>query len=275
MQANNSGSQSRCQPLRSRAWKNHYDACATRVFDGFIFGHGIIRNLRASQLARMRRETRFERSNKSKFEVTGELIASAISPFGVAVDATLAEQIRTFTKLLLLWHEKVGLTTITEPREILERHFGESFFGARAVPISHGRLADVGSGAGFPGLAIKLLVPQLEVILIESNNRKAAFLGEVIRRLKLSGVRVEAKPFTELPGPSPRFDYICSRALGNVKNLLEWSIGAFTPDGRLALWLGRKDAQEIASHPGWMWTDPISIPHSKQRVILVGVPAKE
>lgn len=222
----------------------------------------------------MKRETRFERSNKSRLEVTDELIASAISPFRVAVDPSLGEQIRSFTKLLLLWNEKVGLTSITDPREILERHFGESFFGARTVPISHGRLADVGSGAGFPGLAIKLFVPEVEVIVIESNNRKAAFLGEVIRCLKLNGVRVEARRFEDLSGSDQRFDYICSRALGNVERLLEWSVKALARNGKLVLWLGQKDAEEIASHSGWIWLDPIPIPQSKQRVILVGLLAR-
>lgn len=223
----------------------------------------------------MRRETGSEGSSKGKLELTDELIASAISPFGVAVDPILGEQIRTFTRLLLVWNEKVRLTGIEEPREILERHFGESFFGARGVPISDGRLADVGTGAGFPGLAIKLLVPQLEITLIESNNRKAAFLGEVVRRLKLSAVRIEARRFEELSGPAGQFDYICSRALGNVEKLLKWSAKALVGNGKLMLWLGQKDAQEISSHPGWMWSEPVPIPLSKQRVVLVGVPARK
>lgn len=236
------------------------DACATTAFDG--------------KLDIVRRKASVKQPENRKSEITDELISSALSPFAVAVDPTSAEQIRTFTELLLHWNEKVGLTTVTEPREILERHFGESFFGARAVPISHGRLADVGSGAGFPGLPIKLLVPSVEVILIESNKRKAVFLAEVVRTLKLSGICIEARRFEDLQGPAWQFDYVCSRALGNVEKLLAWSSNVLNPDGQLVLWLGLRDAREISSRSQWIWAEPILVPVSKQRVILAGSPVR-
>src|SRR5260370_8789673 len=103
-------------------------------------------------------------------------IAKALTPFNVGPSATLADSIRKYADLLLLWNHKVNLTSITNPREILARHFGESLFAASAVPISAGRLADVGSGAGFPGLALKLFVPDLEVFLVESVMKTATFL---------------------------------------------------------------------------------------------------
>ena len=84
----------------------------------------------------------------------------------------------------------MSLTTVTNPNEILKFHFGESLFAAPAAQISDGRLADVGSGAGFPGLAIRILVEPLEVMLIESNTKKAAFLSEVSRELCLKDVEV-------------------------------------------------------------------------------------
>src|SRR5207244_13631657 len=100
------------------------------------------------------------------------------------------EGIRKYMDLLLLWNHKVSLTSIVDPGEILARHFGESMFAAAKFSILKGRLADVGSGAGFPGLALKIIRPELHVTLIEANAKKSAFLAEVVRDLGLIGVDV-------------------------------------------------------------------------------------
>src|SRR6266851_5084734 len=98
-------------------------------------------------------------------------------------------QIQQYIKILLAWNDKVNLTAIRDPLEILYRHFCESMFAGISVPIERGRLADVGSGGGFPGLPLKILRPGLQVFLIESNLKKATFLAEVIRELGLKGAQ--------------------------------------------------------------------------------------
>src|SRR5271155_1161393 len=108
-------------------------------------------------------------------------IEKALAPYGLRVSPGLSASIRGYIAILLRWNSKISLTTVVEPLEILKFHFGESFFAAAAVPITHSRLADVGSGAGFPGLPLAMLIPQLEVVLIESNLKKATFLSEGIR----------------------------------------------------------------------------------------------
>src|SRR6202165_197551 len=95
-------------------------------------------------------------------EQMGEILA----PFGVEL---AGEQIAAFSKyldLLIRWNRVVSLTAVNDPEEIVERHFGESIFAASVVPLN-GRLADVGSGAGFPGVPLKILDPQLEALLLE------------------------------------------------------------------------------------------------------------
>src|SRR5881275_2887369 len=92
-------------------------------------------------------------------------------------------QIQQYIRILLVWNEKVNLTAIRDPLEILYRHFCESMFAAVAVPLVAGRLADVGSGGGFPGLPLRIFRPELQVLLIESNIKKATFLAEVVREL--------------------------------------------------------------------------------------------
>ncbi len=129
-------------------------------------------------------------NSKEPIPVTDAVIQRTLAPYGVPVSAQLAGAIRCYIELLLLWNQKINLTAIRKPREILERHFGESIFAAHAVAISAGRLADLGSGAGFPGLALKLVCPGLTVQLIEANTKKAVFLSEVCRVLNLSGVEI-------------------------------------------------------------------------------------
>src|SRR5450755_4300804 len=108
-------------------------------------------------------------------------MAMALEPYGVALSSAMAVAIRKYIDLLLVWNEKISLTAITSEIDILRYHFGESLFALGAIPINSGRLADLGTGAGFPGLALKIASPSMELTLIESNRKKCAFLGEIVR----------------------------------------------------------------------------------------------
>src|SRR6266699_5857055 len=89
-------------------------------------------------------------------------------------------QIQQYTEILWAWNEKVNLTAIRDPLEMLYRHFCESMFGASLLPVENCRLADVGSGGGFPGIPLKIIRTDLQVFLVESNFKKATFLAEVV-----------------------------------------------------------------------------------------------
>jgi 16S rRNA (guanine527-N7)-methyltransferase len=119
-----------------------------------------------------------------------ETIRRALGEFQITADDTQVQQIQQYIDILLAWNDKVNLTAIRDPIEILHRHFCESMYAAAAVPVEKGRLADVGSGGGFPGLPLKIIRPGLQVFLIESNIKKATFLAEVIRELGLIDARV-------------------------------------------------------------------------------------
>ncbi len=123
-------------------------------------------------------------------EVSEELIQSRLAAFGCQCSPGMVESVKRYVQVLQLWNRRISLTSLKDTEDILTRHFGESLFAVRTVPILHGRLADVGSGGGFPGLPIKMAAPEVDLVLIESNARKVAFLSEVIRSLGLTGVRV-------------------------------------------------------------------------------------
>ena len=199
-------------------------------------------------------------------------IARILKEYGVEVSPGLCRSIRTYMDVLLKWNQKVSLTSVTSPEEIVGRHFGESLFALHAVPLRPRRLVDVGSGAGFPGLALKLVLAETEVTLIEANVKKAAFLLEVVRQLGLKQVSVSRIRTEEMELHGPIADCVTVRAIGNFAELLEWSTRALEPNGKLVLWLGAEGAAGVAQHTGWSWSQPLPIPKSARRVLLVGSP---
>jgi 16S rRNA (guanine527-N7)-methyltransferase len=193
-----------------------------------------------------------------------------------------------YLDLLLRWNARLNLTSVRDARGIVTRHIGESWFAAERLLPDPGaclRAVDVGSGAGFPGLPLKLYAPRLELTLIESQHKKATFLRETIRLLGLSGASVFAGRAETFPGKAElvtlraveRFEQILPIAAA----LLDRGSGAAGGNGshdtvvppRLALLIG---ASQIARArkllPSCRWEEPVSIPQSASRVLAVGVP---
>ena len=158
------------------------------------------------------------------------IIRKALSDFHIEVNETQVGQIQEYMKLLLAWNDKVNLTAIREPLDILHRHFCESMFPAKLVDLNGCRIADIGTGGGFPGLPLKILMPNAQIALVESSIKKATFLAEVIRTLGLNGVHVVVSRYEELGEEIAPIDYLCARALGDFGGFLKWaatnSVGA-------------------------------------------------
>ncbi|MGA8151508.1 MAG: 16S rRNA (guanine(527)-N(7))-methyltransferase RsmG [Terriglobales bacterium] len=184
--------------------------------------------------------------------------------------------ISTYIDLLLHWNARVNLTAIRQPEAIVTRHFGESLFAAHhllpslppAPPASAGRLSDIGSGAGFPGLAIKMWAPDLAVTLIESTHKKATFLREVIRTLTLTDVDVFPGRAEDFSTPSK---LVTLRAVERFEQILPIAVHLVADRGRLALLIGEaqaKRARELA--PELRWSEAVPIPLSANRVLLIG-----
>jgi 16S rRNA (guanine(527)-N(7))-methyltransferase RsmG len=199
-------------------------------------------------------------------------IQRAAGEFGLTVTSDQSQHIQQYTRVLLAWNDKINLTAIRDPLEILYRHFCESMYGATVLPVEKCRLADVGSGAGFPGLALKIMRPDLEVFLVESNVKKATFIAEVIRELGLTDAKVLVGRFEELGEEVAPLDFVCSRALGEFPLFLDWAGSPQVLARNVLLWLGRRDLDEVRAVRGWVWDAPLPMPHSLQRLLLRGAP---
>jgi len=143
-------------------------------------------------------------------------------------------------------------------------------YAAEAIPVQGGRLADVGSGGGFPGLPLKIIRPDLRVFLVESNLKKATFLAEVVRELGLNDTQVLVRRYEELHEEIAPLDYVCSRALGEFPAFLDWAASDQIGAKQVILWIGARDLPEIQKISTWDWGEPIQVPHSLRRLLLVG-----
>ena len=201
---------------------------------------------------------------------SSDTIHRALAEFRLSASDKQVQQIQQYMGMLLKWNEAVNLTAIRAPLEILYRHFCESMFAASVVPLDNGRLADVGSGGGFPGLPLKLLRPELEVFLVESNVKKATFLAEVIRDLGLTDARVLVSRYEELAEELTPLDFVCSRAVGEFSTFLNWAASPRVDAKQALLWIGGRDLEEVQRLSSWKWREPVQIPQSLRRFLLVG-----
>jgi 16S rRNA (guanine527-N7)-methyltransferase len=201
---------------------------------------------------------------------TVDTIRHALGEFEITVDEKQVSQIQQYMSTLLAWNEKLNLTAIRDPLEILYRHFCESMYAGVSVPLEKGRLADIGSGGGFPGLPLKILRPKIELFLVESNVKKATFLAEVIRELDFNDARVLVSRYEELGEELAPMDTVCLRAVGEFASFLAWAGSERIAAQQVVLWIGARDLEEIRNIAGWEWREAIPVPHSLRRSLLVG-----
>lgn len=204
-------------------------------------------------------------------------IAELLRPFldegASALSETQFEQISNYLDLLLRWNTRINLTSVREPEQIITRHFGESLFTAwhlfRSESSARARLIDFGSGAGFPGLPIKIWAPDIPLTLVESNQKKATFLREVVRHLALTAVAVFSGRAEEFDQPA---EILTLRAVERFEKSLPIATELVAPRGRLALLVGQAQVEQARQlQPRVHWEAPIAIPQSSSRVLLIGI----
>ena len=205
------------------------------------------------------------------------------------LDRTQMQSISTYIDLLLRWNARISLTAIRREEEIVTRHFGEALFAARHLfprvawvpspasvprtkpnaPAHAPRLIDIGSGAGFPGLPIKIWAPDLDLTLIESNQKKATFLREVTRKLTLINIDVFAGRAEDYQNPPA--EVVTLRAVERFENALLIAARMVAPAGRLALLISQAQLARVHDlAKGFEWSPPLPIPLSASRILVIG-----
>ena len=222
-----------------------------------------------------------------------------------ALSATQLQNISTYIDLLLRWNTRINLTAIRQPEAIVTRHFGESLFAARhlfprktalekaakeeptwgrppkpalsevegavqAEQSSAQSVIDLGSGAGFPGLPIKIWKPEIALTLIESNQKKATFLREVTRALTLTNINIFSGRAEHYPTPGA--DVVTLRAVERFESVLPTAANLVAPKGRIAILISEAQlATAKKMTPTIRWTSPRPIPLSSSRILAIGV----
>jgi 16S rRNA (guanine527-N7)-methyltransferase len=196
-------------------------------------------------------------------------IAELLRPYA-ALDQQQLNRVSTYVDLLLKWNSRINLTAVRDPKEIVTRHFGESFFAAEKL-VDAGRaltVIDVGAGAGFPGLPLAIFATAAKVTLIESNGKKSVFLNEVISGLQLANAKVFAGRAEAYPDDA---DLVVMRAVEKFSATLPMALGLVRPGGRLGLMIGAsqvEEAQDLVRDV--MWEVPMAVPSGHSRVLAVG-----
>jgi len=230
-------------------------------------------------------------------------IAELLQPFlgGQLLTPLQLSNISTYIDVLIRWNARVNLTGIRDPDEIVTRHFGESLFAARhlfpspssafgrakafEVPpcpsvspvvnpfepaslVKPCKLADLGSGAGFPGIPIKLWAPHISLTLIESNHKKATFLREVVRALTLTDVNIQNARAETLPKRA--HDLVTLRAVERFEAILPVAASLVADGGRLAILISAAQLAQLATAlPLHDISEPLPIPSSRSRVLIM------
>jgi 16S rRNA (guanine527-N7)-methyltransferase len=197
-------------------------------------------------------------------------LESLLAPFIQApLSADQLGKFQLFLDLLLKWNAKISLTAVRTPEEIVRRHFGESLFTGEHLRSEAGsEVADLGTGAGFPGIPIALLRPDWKLLLIESQQKKVAFLREVIRTLGITNASVHAGRAENLGIKS---QIVTMRAVEKFESALPIAASLVASGGQLALLIGITQAEAARQTlPDLDWQKPIAVPESRERVLLVG-----
>lgn len=176
--------------------------------------------------------------------------------------------ISSYVDLMTRWNARMNLTAVRDPEEMVRRHFGESLFAARNLlaPDMALTVADVGSGAGFPGIPIKIYAPSVTMTLIEAHGKKATFLREAIRVNKFTNVNIFQDRAERW---SDRAELVVLRAVEKFEEVLPVAGRLVSDGGRLGLLIGAAQG-ELAEQllPG-AWQDPVAIPESANRVLQI------
>ena len=162
----------------------------------------------------------------------------------VEVTSEMVHQFEIYMQLLKEWNQKMNLTAITQEEEIIEKHFYDCILPLSVTPLK-GRVADIGSGSGFPGLVWKIVCPEVEMVLVEPTGKRCTFLNTVIETLGLDHITVVNLRSEEyVVNARESFDFVSARAVANLRVLSELTIPLIRKGGMFIAMKGAKGHEE-------------------------------
>lgn len=200
--------------------------------------------------------------------------------FGLKLTEKHLDQFQLYMELLLTWNEKLNLTAIKEPLEVVEKHFVDSLTVLNACSIKPGaKVLDVGTGPGFPGVPLKIFRPDLEVTLLDGANKRLNFLGEVCRELDISCARVHKRAEEAGRDTAMReaFDVVTARAVAGLNVLCEYCLPLVKMKGYFVAMKGPGAGEEIQEAKraleilggDQVKIEPITLPSAGERNLVV------
>lgn len=165
-----------------------------------------------------------------------EFLSLGAERLGLELTEGMKESLLSYLDELIKWNKRMNLTSIEEPEDIIVSHFIDSLAYLKAFSLKEGRIVDLGTGAGFPGIPLKIYLRSIKLVLIESSKKKASFLHHIVGLLRLDDVKIINKRIEELdPASDPQLisGIIVSRAFAKLDKLLECSLPLLRPDGRI------------------------------------------
>lgn len=179
-----------------------------------------------------------------------EKIAPLCEKSGIKLTPLIQQRLTAYGRMLLEWNEKINLTAITDPDEILYKHFYDCLLFFDAVKISeNAKVIDVGTGAGFPGMVLKIARPDIRLTMLDGLNKRLVFLNTVLSELKLEAetVHMRAEDGGKSPEYRERFDLACARAVAAMPVLCEYCIPFVKKGGYFVAMKGSSGIEEAKS----------------------------
>lgn len=201
-----------------------------------------------------------------------QLIRDGARAFDLDLNHHHTHQFAVHAKELVHWNLRINITSITDPSDIAVKHFLDSLAAAPLIP-PEGALLDIGSGGGFPGIPLKILLPSLSVTLIDASRKKVNFLKHILRTLTLENIEalhIRAEDLAADPNFLKRFDVIISRALTDLASFVRLALPLLAAGGIVIALKGQAEKKDVDSLPSTTVLAPLTVEQKVYTLPFVG-----